>query len=77
MIAYVLVSLKHSDEKKVQTQLQKLKEIIDVHILFGEWDLMAKIEVSSPEELGTFVMENIRSLSEVKLTSTMIVAKWY
>ncbi|KHO45937.1 MAG: AsnC family transcriptional regulator [archaeon GW2011_AR3] len=75
MIAYVLIALKHSDEKKIQTQLQKHKEVMDVHILFGEWDIMAKVNVSSPEELGTFVMEKIRSLSEVKLTSTLIVAK--
>jgi Lrp/AsnC family leucine-responsive transcriptional regulator len=74
MLAYVLISLKHSDEKKIKANLQRHREIRDVHILFGEWDLMAKIEVSSPEELGTFVMEKIRSLPEVKLTSTMIVA---
>ena len=75
MIAYVLVSLKHSDEKEVQEKLQKHKEVIDVHILFGEWDLMVKIDVSSPEELGTFVMEKIRSMPDARLTSTLIVAK--
>lgn len=75
MIAYILISLKHSDEKEIQEKLQRHKEVIDVHILFGEWDLMTKVEVSSPEELGTFVMEKIRSLPDVKLTSTLIVAK--
>ena len=75
MIAYILISLKHSDENEIQEKLQKHKEVIDVHILFGEWDLMAKVDVSSPEELGTFVMEKIRSLPDVRLTSTLIVAK--
>jgi len=75
MIAYILISLKHSDENEIQEKLQKHKEVIDVHILFGEWDLMAKVDVSSPEELGTFVMEKIRGLPDVRLTSTLIVAK--
>ncbi len=75
MLAYVLISLKQSDEKEVQQKLQAHRQIKDIHILFGEWDLMAKVEVSSAEELGTFVMENIRSLPDVRLTSTLIVAK--
>ncbi len=52
-----------------------MKEVIDVHILFGEWDMMAKIDVPTAEELGPFIMDNIRSLPGVKLTNTMIVAK--
>jgi DNA-binding Lrp family transcriptional regulator len=75
MMAYVLISLKHSDERKVQEKLQKLHEMKEVHILFGEWDILACVEVETAEQLGTFVMENIRNLPEVKLTSTMIVAK--
>ncbi len=75
MMAYVLISLQHADEKKIQLALQRNKEIKEIHILFGEWDILAKLEISSAEELGTFVMEKIRSMPEVKLTSTMIVAK--
>jgi len=75
MLAYVLISLKKSVEQDVYSKLEKIERIKEVNILFGEWDLIAKIEISSAEELGSFVMEKIRSLPEVNMTSTMIVAK--
>ncbi|MBR9703577.1 Lrp/AsnC family transcriptional regulator, partial [Candidatus Woesearchaeota archaeon] len=51
------------------------KEVVEAHILFGEWDLIAKLQAETPEAAATFVMENIRQLDDVKLTSTLIVAK--
>jgi DNA-binding Lrp family transcriptional regulator len=55
--------------------LKALPEVKDVNILFGEWDIIAKLELEAPQALGTFVMDKIRTLPGVKLTSTMIVAK--
>lgn len=75
MYAYVLISLKSAMERDVYDKLVKVKQIKDLNILFGEWDLIAKIETETADSLGTFVMEKIRSLPEVELTSTMIVAK--
>ena len=75
MYAYVLVALHDCDEQEVLEELQEHPEVEEAHILFGEWDLLVKLKVSSPEEAGTFVMERIRKLDEVQLTSTLIVAK--
>ena len=75
MYAYVLIALKECDEKKVLEELRKLKNVKEAHILFGEWDIVAKIDCKTPEECGDFVMKHIRSIGQVKLSSTMIVAK--
>lgn len=75
MMGYVLISLKSSDEQKVYAELSGMKEVKEVNILFGEWDLIAKLECESAEALGSFVMEKVRSIPQVNLTSTMIVAK--
>ena len=75
MLAYVLIGLLECDEKEVIEKLLALKEVEEAHILFGEWDIIAKIKAENPEEAGTFVMEKIRSLPDVKITSTLIVAK--
>jgi len=75
MYAYILIGLADCDEQEVLEELQRHEEVKDAHILFGEWDIIAKIEVKSPEEAATFVMEKIRKLDDVKLTSTLIVAK--
>jgi len=75
MYAYVLIGLADCDEQVIVEKLNNFKEVAEVHILFGEWDLIAKLDVENPEAAGTFVMEHIRSLKEVQLTSTLIVAK--
>ena len=75
MLAYVQIALKECDEREVLQQLQELQEVIEAHLLFGDWDLMVKLEIDDPEMLGTFVMQKIRSLTQVRVTNTIIVAK--
>lgn len=75
MLAYVLLSLKEPEEQTTLVKLQKMKDVKQAHVLFGEWDLIALIEQPSAEALGDFVMQKIRVLPEVKLTSTLIVAR--
>jgi len=75
MLAYVQIALDDAKETDIYNSLKSLPEIKETHILFGEWDIMVKLELQAPEALGTFVMDQIRSLPGVKLTSTMIIAK--
>jgi len=75
MLAYVQIALDGANETDVYAKLKALPEVKETHILFGEWDVIVKLELSAPEALGTFVMDKIRSLPGVKLTSTMIIAK--
>jgi len=75
MIGYILISLKEGDEQDVMSTLAEYDWVNESHILFGEWDIIAKVEVSNPEELATLVMDKIRTISQVKVSSTLIVAK--
>ncbi len=75
MRAYILISLKTPDEQAVLDELKSMSKIREAHVLFGEWDIIAKIEGQNPEDVATFVMDEIRALPQVKLTSTLIVAK--
>ena len=75
MKAFALISLKSCDEKKIIDKLVELPEVQNAYVLFGEWDIIAELNVENSEELGTFMMEKIRTIPEVKLSSTLIVAK--
>lgn len=75
MKAFVLVNLQEKQERDIADHLEELDRVINAHILFGEWDLIAEVEIENSEDLASFVMDEIRSLSEVKLTSSMIVAE--
>lgn len=74
MKAFVLVALKECDEREVVKELKLLPGIKNAYILFGEWDILVEVEASDPEQLGTFVMDHMRSRADVKLTSSLIVA---
>ncbi len=74
MKGFVLISLREGSERRIVRELKSYSQVRNVHILFGEWDLLAEIDTSHPEELGTFVMDRIRARPDVKLTSSLIVA---
>ena len=75
MHAYVQITLDRAREDDILESLKVMDEVVEAHILFGTWDLIAKIKLNGPEELAGFVIENIRSLPGVKMTATSIVAK--
>ena len=74
--AYILIKVKVGAERNVVDKLKKLKEIKDINELYGEWDIIAKIEVPNIEDLDALITEKIRDNDEIELTSTMIVAKY-
>ncbi|RJQ17094.1 Lrp/AsnC family transcriptional regulator [Candidatus Woesearchaeota archaeon] len=75
MLAYVLIGLEQADEKEIMQKLSKLSEVKETHILFGEWDLIIKIEAETTDALGNFVMDHIRQFKGIKLSTTLICAK--
>jgi DNA-binding Lrp family transcriptional regulator len=74
MIAFVLIQLKQCDEKQVLEDLRRLDRVKEVHVLFGNWDMLAKIEFEGPDDLGQFMIENIRSRKDITKTETIIAA---
>lgn len=75
MNAYVLVGLREATEEAVLEDFLDFEEVVEGHILFGEWDIILKLKITDPEQVAAFVIEKVRSNPDVKLTSTLIVAK--
>ena len=57
-------------------ELSKIKEIVELHPLFGEYDLIAKIEAKDLDELGKIVVEKIRAIDGVADTKTLTGTKF-
>jgi DNA-binding Lrp family transcriptional regulator len=75
VLAYIMVRVDAGEERNVMKQIEKFNEVKDSHIIYGEWDLIMKIEVPNVEEITVFVVDKLRKIDSVKLTSTMIVAQ--
>ena len=70
-IGFVLISAAPAHEHEVYNKLSKIPQIVELHPLFGEYDLIAKIEANDFEELGTIIVNKIRSITGVLDTKTL------
>lgn len=70
-IAFVLVSTVPGKEHEVYNKISKVKYVVEIHPLFGEYDLIVKIDAKDYSELGKTVIENIRTIEGVIDTKTL------
>ena len=70
-IGFVLINVAPAHEHEIYNKLSKIPQIIELHPLFGEYDLIAKIEADDFEELGTIIVNKIRSITGVLDTKTL------
>jgi DNA-binding Lrp family transcriptional regulator len=66
-----LIDIEPTREREVYAKLMKLKQIVELHPLFGEYDLIAKVEGESYDAIGAVVVSQIRSIDGVKATRTL------
>ena len=76
-IGFVLMHVSPLHEYEVFNKLSKLHEIIEVHPLFGEYDLIAKIEAKDYESIGEIVVHKIRTIDGILYTSTLAGLKFH
>ena len=74
-IGFALLSISPLNEKDVYEKLRKIPEIIEVHPLFGEYDILLKIETMDIDSIGEIVIHKIRSIKGVTDSKTMIGTK--
>ncbi len=70
-IGFVLIDIEPTREKEVYQKLTKIKDIVELYPLFGEYDLIAKVEADSYDAIGKLVVAKIRSIEGVKATKTL------
>ena len=74
-IGFALLSISPQKEKEVYDALQHITEIVEMHPLFGEFDILVKIECPDIDSIGEVVIKKIRSLSGIVDSKTMIGTK--
>ena len=74
-IGFALLSISPLREKEVYEGLQNISEIVEVHPLFGEYDILVKIESNDIYSIGEVVIKKIRSMKGIVDTKTLIGTK--
>ncbi len=70
--AYVLINCDTGFEESIIEQLKKMDDTKQVQGTFGVYDIIAEIESEKPEKLKEAIIGDIRKLSHVKSTLTLM-----
>ena len=70
--ACILINCDLGSEDKVISDLRKLEHIKDVVGTFGAYDIVAKIEAETSEQLREAVTWKIRKMNNVRSTLTLM-----
>jgi len=72
-IAFALINTEIGAEDEVLKELRKVDAVEEAYVVFGVYDIVAKIKANTIERLKEIVAGNIRRLDKVRSTLTMIV----
>jgi len=73
---FALITVVPTKENLVYRALVKNPKIIELHALFGEYDLIAKVSGESMDDIGRTVIDDIRTIEGVVDTKTLTGTKF-
>lgn len=73
--AYVLFKVSSGTEREVCQEIIGFDEVLTAAIVYGEYDVIAKISVQDMQALEGFLSVKMRKVPSVLVTSTMIIAR--
>lgn len=71
-IGFALLSISPLHEKSVFDALKNMPRVTEVHPLFGEYDILIKIECKDIDTIGEVVIKKIRALKGIVDSKTLI-----
>jgi len=74
-VAFVLINAEIGSEDEVVTELRKIGNVKESYVVYGVYDIVAKVEADSMDKLKEIVTWKIRRLDKVRSTLTMIVVE--
>jgi DNA-binding Lrp family transcriptional regulator len=74
-IAFVLINSEIGEDLKVLEELTTISHVSESHLVYGIYDVIAKVEAKTMDQLKEVITSKIRSIDQVRTTLTMIVMK--
>jgi DNA-binding Lrp family transcriptional regulator len=71
---YVVATVKRGTEHDAAQKIRKIKEVTEVLVTYGLYDVVVRIEAKSLGHLDKIVTD-IRQMAEIKQTTTLVGAQ--
>ena len=75
-VGYVLLNVVPGTEHDVYLRLQKMDNVMDVTVLFGDYDVIVKLAADDLGSIATTVVESIRQVPGVLRSKTLAGAEF-
>ena len=73
--AIVLINTDIGAEEEVLNQILTIEGVSEAYIVYGVYDIVAKVEAPTTEKLKEIITTKIRKLPKVRSTLTMVVVE--
>ena len=73
--AFVLINADLGTEEDLVKELKKIPNVTEVYVVYGVYDIIAKVEADTMEKVKETITWHIRRLEKVRSTLTMIVVE--
>ena len=77
MLAYVLFKVNSGTEREVCQKIITFSEVLEADVIFGEYDVVAKVSAPDLAALEDFLSQKLRNVPSIVLTSTMLIGREY
>ncbi|TFG20523.1 MAG: Lrp/AsnC family transcriptional regulator [Promethearchaeota archaeon] len=75
VIAFLLLLTSSDQTEQLIDEFKDMHEVLEIYILYGEWDILLKIKLKSLPELTRFVLR-LRKIEGVNKTNTLITTHY-
>jgi len=75
-IAFVLITAEAGVERESLEALKAIPEVKEAYMVYGVYDIIARVETGTAEELKDTIKWKIRRLDKVRSTLTMIATDY-
>jgi DNA-binding Lrp family transcriptional regulator len=72
-MAFVLINTEIGSESEVLGDLKKIEAVKEAYMVYGVYDVVAKVSANTMDKLKEIVTWHVRRLDKVRSTLTMIV----
>ena len=74
-LAWILISCEPGRERDVYLQLLDMPVVSEVSVVYGELDLVARIDFDSEKDMSRTLIEDMRHVEGIKKTETLIAVE--
>lgn len=76
VLAFVCVKIGSAEQQSLHRAvlegIKKVSGVLEAHLVFGRYDVVAKVEAKNTDDLSSLVVDRIRSIPGILWTETFV-----